>query len=66
MLLSRKLGAGYMYVIKLIKKFVCSQFQTHRDELGYLSGLLNVPNCESECNILTLSYSVVKKAIHWA
>lgn len=44
MLLSRKLGAGYMYVIKLIKKFVCSQFQTHRDELGYLSGLLNVPN----------------------
>lgn len=44
MLLSRKLGAGYMYVIKLIKKFVCSQFQTHLDELGYLSGLLNVPN----------------------
>lgn len=36
MLLSRKLEVKDMCVIKLIKKFVCTQLKTHRDELDYL------------------------------
>lgn len=38
--LSRKLEANSMYVITLVKKFICTQFQTHRDALGPLK----VPN----------------------
>lgn len=36
MLLSRKLEVKDMCAIKVIKKFVCTQFKTHRDEVGYL------------------------------